>query len=245
MNIDVKFSANANAELAGTETTFDTQLEEQSCKFDATSLKGDSKIAVEFAGNPAKIAAEFAGSKATFATQCEEQNCKIEATFSSLLKVSGDDEELVYLLVDETGVEHAAVLVDEPVTLTATTNDIRTGTTAVTEKGFVEGEKDIPAYHTTEGVQAIPSGKPLIIQMDGNKHQYTKLQVLICAFNSTLSKSVATQFVAINGNVYAVASDEKLATVTIDDENKQINLGITNNSEEPYVIRYFTYREED
>ena len=46
----------------------------------------------------------------------------------------GGEPVNTYILVDENGVEVPAVLVDEKVTLTATTNDIRIGTTAVTEQ---------------------------------------------------------------------------------------------------------------
>lgn len=48
-------------------------------------------------------------------------------------------DEHVYILVDEDGVEMAAVLVDEPIELTATADDIREGMTAITNDGMTTG----------------------------------------------------------------------------------------------------------
>lgn len=147
-----------------------------------------------------------------------------------------------YILVDEAGNEVAATFVDEPVTLTATANDIRKGTTAVTSDGVITGEKEIPAYHTTEGFKLIPSGSTY--QISGLAHyNFTKLQAIICRFSGSMSKSVAAEKVSIEGNVYDVGSNEALANVTVDDDMESINLGIANENTSPCVLRYFTYRE--
>ena len=152
------------------------------------------------------------------------------------------DNETVFILEDEAGKQVVGVLVDEVTPFDATPNDIRIGKTAVTNEGVTVGEKEIPAYHTTEGAQLIPSGSECkIINL---KHcEYTKLQVLICVFDTSVSKSVATEKVSINGKVYAVGSNEALADVKVDAENKKISLGITNEGDTPCVIRYFTYKE--
>jgi hypothetical protein len=50
--------------------------------------------------------------------------------------------------------------------------------------------------------------------------------------------------VAINDKVYPVGFTDIVAAVTVDDATKTINLGITNEGAAPYVIRYFTYKEE-
>ena len=49
------------------------------------------------------------------------------------------DTETVYILRDDDGNELVAVLTDVKPTLTATAEDIREGTTAVTEKGVTAG----------------------------------------------------------------------------------------------------------
>ena len=93
----------------------------------------------------------------------------------------------------------------------ATANDIRLGKVAATESGVTTGTKDIPAYHTTEGVEKIPAGSALTIPMFSDKCQYTKLQALICTFNTLVSDSVATEKVSIDGKVYNVGSTTVLS----------------------------------
>lgn len=154
-----------------------------------------------------------------------------------------DDEDQMYILVTEDGREVPAVLVDERTVFNATSNDIRLGKTAATEQGVTLGEKEIPAYHTTEGVQFIPAGAVVAIS-DLPRYEYTKLQALMCDFNSNLSNSVATRKVSIDGGVYAVGSAEALATVTIEAETETINFNIRNDGEKPCILRYFTYKEE-
>lgn len=153
---------------------------------------------------------------------------------------SGDGAPLdnTFILVDEDGVEYPAVLTEEQVALTATTNDVRIGITAVTDEGVITGEKEIPAYHTTEGMIVIMAGAEFAIKFLTNDYEFTKLQALIC------SNSVSTEKVCINTKVYAVNSTEVLSEVAADADSQTIKLGITNDTTKPYVIRYFTYKEE-
>lgn len=149
-----------------------------------------------------------------------------------------------YILKTNTGEEIPAVLVAEQTLFTATENDIREGKTAGTEKGVITGEKVIPAYHTSGGTSIITSGKPLTIYLpDLNAYDYTKLQVIVCAFNSSLSNSVATSKVAINNKVYEVLSVDSIADITKNDDGKTIDLGITNETDKPLILRYITYKE--
>lgn len=157
---------------------------------------------------------------------------------------NGSDDTQMYILVDEEGNEYPAVFVDEETVFDATANDIREGKVAATEDGVTTGTKEIPAYITTEGSQLIPVGGQFAIRMRANRCEFTKLQVLICAYQSSLAASVATEKVSINGKVYEVGSTEELAEVTVDVDNGQINLGITNEGDTPRVIRYFTFKEE-
>ena len=149
------------------------------------------------------------------------------------------------ILVDEDGNEYPAAFTDEIVEITATANDIRLGTTAITKDGIITGEKVIPAYHTTEGITIIPIGSEFSIYIpESDRYNYTKIQVIICPLNSTPDQSVAATMVAINNQVYAVESTESMGLLSVNHDTKRINFGITNDDTVPFVVRYFTYKEE-
>ena len=148
-----------------------------------------------------------------------------------------------YILVDEAGNEITAALVSTETVFDAGPNDIRLGKTALTDMGAIVGEKDIPAYHTTEGIKIVAAGRECIISSIP-RYEFTKLQALFCARGATLADSVATEKVSINGYVYSVGSTEVLATVTTDPDTESILFGITNDGTSPLIIRYFTYKEE-
>lgn len=154
---------------------------------------------------------------------------------------TSSDGTQTYILVDEDGYEIPAVLTEEEVELTATTNDIRIGTTAVTENGVVEGEKEIPAYYVTEGWRIVTNGSQFAITI--TDYDYTKLQAVFCKFNTTLNNSVYTDKVAINDSVYNVLSTDAIAAITKDTSNTSVNFGILNESGSRYIIRYFMYKE--
>lgn len=156
--------------------------------------------------------------------------------------VGGVGLERTYILVDDNGEEYTATFVDNETVLDATANDIRQGKVAATDDGLVTGEKEIPSYHTMEGFKLVPAGKTFSITLQ--RYDYTKLQVLICAYNMSAALSVSTEKVSINGKVYAVGSTEELSTVTIDSDSKTVDLGIKNDGDSPSVMRYFTYKEE-
>ena len=156
-------------------------------------------------------------------------------------KVTHIMESITYILVDESGNEVPAVYVDGDVFLTATPNDIRIGTTAITDHGIVEGEKEIPSYVTSEGYRAIPNGSNFILSIPD--YDYTKLQAIICPYNQSFAGSVAAEKVAIDGSVYPVQSTTAEAVITLNRENGYIDFGITNTSGKPYLIRYFSYKE--
>lgn len=154
-----------------------------------------------------------------------------------------NDDVAACLFVDQNGYELKAALVDSDAELTATSNDIRIGTTAVTNDGITDGEKFIPAYHTSEGVQIVLGGRPFKISGLAN-NRFTKLQVLICKFNSTIENSVSTEKVSIDSKVYAVNSIDPISEVTVTDDNNTIDLGINNTETTMRIMRYFLYREE-
>lgn len=149
-------------------------------------------------------------------------------------------------LEDENGNEIATgIIVGEKTVFTATDNDVRQGLVYAGDGGVSTGAKDIPAYRTTQGVVVISPNDNFSILLDEHQqYDYTKLQCVISKFNTTASDSVAVDRVVIDDSVYAVNSTNVIALVTKDAETKTINLNITNNSSDKYVLRYFTYREE-
>lgn len=151
-----------------------------------------------------------------------------------------------YILETEDGKEIPAVLTAQEVVFDATPNDIREGKVAATGDGVTVGEKVIPSYHTSEFTWYIPVGSKFTIPLSNmDKYDYTKLQVIICKFNTTVMDSVLSEKVAILDKVYNVGSDEEIATVIKDKSTKSIDLGITNDSDHPCVLRIFTYKEID
>lgn len=149
-----------------------------------------------------------------------------------------------YLLVDEEGNEVPAVWVESDTVLTATANDIRDGMFAATDEGVIEGTKEIPLYYTQEGTAKIPVGSTMKINVYSDRCNYSKLQALICIFNTTIDDSVLTEKVSIDSKVYNVGSTDVVSDVVVDAADQAIDFGITNTGEEPVVIRYFTFTEE-
>ena len=159
---------------------------------------------------------------------------------------SADPVGTLYILEDDSGEQvYGTPVGDEIVPVTGTANDVREGVTVVTEEGIITGEKEIPAYHTTEGITVIPAGGACNIWIpDANRYDYTKLQAIICHFGGSVADSVAADKVSINNNVYLAGETIPIATVTVDHDAKEIVLGIVNEDTLPLVIRYFSYKEE-
>lgn len=148
-----------------------------------------------------------------------------------------------FILVDENGAEITGVCVDNPVVFTAGDNDVREGMVYAGDDGVSIGTKDIPIYYSAEGTKAIQNGKALKIPTPD--YDYTKLQCIVCSYNTNLQNSVSALQVVINNSVYNVMSLDALSTVSADIENGSgvINLGITNTTGKPVLIRYFTFKE--
>lgn len=146
-----------------------------------------------------------------------------------------------YIIVDEEGNEVPAVFVENETVFTATANDIRAGMTAVTESGVTEGTKEIPPYYVSEGLRMVPMNSKFILPH--TDYDYTKMQALLCVFNTNTIDSVSTDKVAINNSVYAVSSALALSSVTKDSVNKRIDFGLTNDTGKKYIIRYFMFKE--
>lgn len=148
-----------------------------------------------------------------------------------------------FVLVDETGNEYTAAYVDSDVVITAGPNDIRKGCTAITSEGMITGDKVIPSYHTSEGYAVITKGSEFSIPMFNECYDFTRLQCIICPLASGIAGSVSAEKVTIGEYTYNVNSTEAIGTVVRDSVKQAICLGITNDSDSTYLLRYFTYKE--
>ena len=144
-------------------------------------------------------------------------------------------------IVDENGQELLGVVVGKDVIFNATDNDVRENVTYASDMGVSVGTKVIPSYHTTEGAQIIMPGSEMILATE--HYDYTKLQGLVCDFNTSLSNSVSTTRVVINNNIYDVLSTDVVSVVTKNNDNKSVVFGVANNTGKPQILRYFTYKE--
>lgn len=136
------------------------------------------------------------------------------------------------------------VVTGEETILTATDNDVREGSVYASDGGVSTGTKVIPSYHTTEAVKYISAGEDLVISLPAqDRYDYTKLQVIICSYNTSLSDSVSAEKIVVNDNVYNVGETTSISTVSKNDADKTINLGLTNNGDNPIILRIFTYKE--
>lgn len=149
-----------------------------------------------------------------------------------------------FTLVDESGAEYTGVVVENEQKFTATDNDVREGSVYASDEGASVGTKVIPAYYTTEGYKAVMVGDEFVIDLsDSDRYDYTKLQAIICPYNTSIANSVSAEKVAIDNNVYAVQSTTIVSAITKNTNNKTVSFGITNTGTVPYILRYFTYKE--
>lgn len=153
----------------------------------------------------------------------------------------GSSIDSTFIIEDSDGNELVGIVVDEEVVFTATANDIRKGTVAATQTGVTEGTKEIPSYHTSFGSKLITNGSKCTISIQD--YDYTKLQVIVCTYNTSITNSVAADKAVIDNKVYSVRSTAVESNVSVDTANKRIDLGITNNSGKSYLLRYSSYKE--
>lgn len=190
---------------------------------------------------------QFIDSKKNLANMLVEKGEEANANepFDTLVEKAGDYVPKTYFFCDGEGNEFLGTLVDEETVFTATANDIREGIIAASDLGVVKGEKVIPSYHTSEGYQIIMPNSTFIISVlkSLDRYDFTKLQAIICPWTGTLAGSVKAEKVSIDGKVYKANSNVAIAEVIKDSEKQQINFQVTNESNQLYVLRYFTYKE--
>ena len=151
-----------------------------------------------------------------------------------------------FILVDSDNNQLTGVVTDNIQVFDATDNDVRLGKTYVSDSGAGTGINDIPAYHTFQGTRVITAGKVLTLPNLDSKidnYDYTKMQAIICDFNTNLINSVSAEYVCIDDNVYLVQSTDSLSAIIKNHGTKTIDFGIVNESTKTKIIRYFMYKE--
>lgn len=151
-----------------------------------------------------------------------------------------------FRIKDNNGVELIGVVTGQETIMTATENDVREGKVFASENGITTGTKRIPAYETTQASCFILQGESFSIPLEKyDKYDYTKVQGIITKYNSKPLQRMSAEKVIIGDNVYAVNSSEVLSTITKNAETKSIDLNIVNDTNDIYIIYYFTYKEID
>ena len=163
-------------------------------------------------------------------------------TYKGLISELDNEEQVSYVLKASNGDRKYAQLSSRtPVTLTATANDIRQNTSAITNDGYIEGEKEIPAYHSITGQKIIPAGSSVTIYIP-RRYDYSELQATISNYNNSITDSVEVVASTIENAIYEAKSTTKLADITIDINSQSIVLNVT--ADVKSVLRYFSMKEE-
>ena len=163
------------------------------------------------------------------------------STYAKIIDTLENPDQVTYCVtVDGENKTYAVLYGEERAELTATPNDIRLGTVAITNKGITEGEKDIPAYYSRYGVRKFTKGKE--VKISTPEYDYKSLMASIATFNKSLSESTYINIASVGDAMYECKSNTKSSDITKDLVNEQINFGLT--TEEDSVIRYFVVREE-
>lgn len=150
-----------------------------------------------------------------------------------------------YILTDEDGNEFTGVYVDKETIFDATDNDVRENLVYAGKDGKSVGTKVIPGYQTTKASKLIRPDESYSIPLSHlDKYDYTKFQCVIAKFNTSFADSVSVNKVALEDNIFDVNSTEVLSQITKNADTKSIDFNIINNTEDTYVIHYFTYKEE-
>lgn len=150
-----------------------------------------------------------------------------------------------FIIEDSDGNEMTGVVVGQETVFTATDNDVREGYVYAGDSGVSIGAKDIPIYRTYQSSVLVFPGEDYSITLSAyDIYDYTKFQGIISKFNTSLEDSVFTDKVIMNNRVYAVNSLEAMSNIEKNIETKSVNLNIVNDTEDIYIITFFTYKEE-
>lgn len=147
-------------------------------------------------------------------------------------------------IVDDNGNTIIGTVTDSEVIFDATRDDVKVGKIFASADGVQEGI-DTRTYRATHASKTILPGEQFSIPLeDYEKYNYTKFQAMIAEFDTTQYDSVSVVKISLNDAVYDVNSTIKISDVTKNSSTKSIDLNITNNTNNTYVIHYSTYKEE-
>ena len=147
-------------------------------------------------------------------------------------------------IVDDSGNTLIGAVTDAEISLNATRDDVKVGKIFASNDGIQEGI-DTRIYRTTHGAKVVLPGTTFTIPLEENdQYNYTKFQAMIAEFNTTQLDSISVVKVSLNDEVYNVNSTAKISDVTKNSSTKSIDLNITNETDNTYVIHYNTYKEE-
>lgn len=150
-----------------------------------------------------------------------------------------------FILTDGDGNEITGVVTDQEKVFDARPVDVRINKNFVSNEGAQTGENTI-TYRTEQGYWLIRPNQNFSLPLsEYNQYNYTELQCMFAPFNTNFEDSVAVDKIVLKDGVFAVNSTEKISSVVKDDIAKSINFNITNNSENIYLIYYFTYCQEE
>lgn len=145
---------------------------------------------------------------------------------------------------DEMGNSFTGVITENVQVFDATPADVKIGKRFVSDVGIAEGI-DTKTYRTERASYLIFPGENFSIPLEEyNKYDYTKFQAIIALFNTTFLDSIVTDKISIYDAVYSVNSSDKLSVVTKNEETKSVDLNITNDTDNVYVVHYNTYKGE-
>lgn len=172
----------------------------------------------------------------------EKNPSDVLGSYAELIEELDNEEQVSYVLTNADGTQkvYAQLSSKEPVTLTAGANDIRLNTSAITNDGYTEGQKDIPAYFAMYGEKFVYENEEATLT--NHETDYKNLMVTITPFNSSLDESVEVTYASIDDSMYEAKSTTKISDITVDLDTETIHFGVT--VTELSVLRYFVVREE-
>lgn len=172
----------------------------------------------------------------------EKNPSDVLGSYAELIEELDNEEQVSYVLTNADGTQkvYAQLSSKEPVTLTAKANDIRLNTSAITNDGYTEGTKDIPAYFSMYGKKIVYENEEATLT--NHETDYKNLMVTITPFNSSLDESVEVTYASIDDSMYEAKSTTKISDITVDLDTETIHFGVT--VTELSVLRYFVVRKE-
>lgn len=147
-------------------------------------------------------------------------------------------------VVDGAGNTLIGTVTDSEVNLDATREDVKIGKIFASNDGIQEGT-DTRTYRVVFASYLILPGEDYSISLpEYERYNYTQFNAMISKFNTTIDDSTAIEKIVLNDCVYNVNSTIALSTITKNQETKSIDLNITNDTEDIYVVYIATYKEE-